>query len=95
MKKLMTTTLLAALLASGSAHAGKGSPVTEEERAEHLKRMQAHLQLSDEQVAEIREIRAQGGKRDEIRAVLTDEQRATWDSHREQRREKWRKDNSE
>ncbi len=46
----------------------------------------AHLQqslgLSQEQVEQIRTIRQNGGGRDEIRAVLTDEQRATLDEHR-------------
>ena len=54
----------------------------------HSPRM-AHLQqglgLSDEQMAQIRDIRAGGGTRDDIRAVLTDEQRALMDAHRANR----------
>lgn len=54
----------------------------------HAPRM-AHLQqglgLSDEQAARIRDIRANGGSREDIRAVLTDEQRALMDEHRAQR----------
>ena len=46
----------------------------------------AHLQqslgLSQEQVEQIREIRQNGGGRDQVRAVLTDEQRETLDQHR-------------
>lgn len=41
-----------------------------------LARMQQHLGLSDEQVAQMREIREKGGTREEMHAVLTDDQRA-------------------
>ncbi len=42
---------------------------------DRMARMQEHLGLSEEQVAQIREIRENGGNREEIRAVFTDEQR--------------------
>ncbi len=42
---------------------------------ERLERMQNHLDLSDEQVLQIREIHENGGGREEIGAVLTEEQR--------------------
>ena len=48
--------------------------------------MQAHLELSDEQVAEMRRIREDGGSREEVRAVLTEEQQAKWDQARERHR---------
>lgn len=47
-----------------------------------LKRMKEHLGLSDEQVAQIKEIRQAGGSREEVRAVLTPEQQATFDEAR-------------
>ena len=43
-------------------------------RGERLTRMQQHLDLSDAQVAQMKEIREQGGSREEIHAVLTQEQ---------------------
>lgn len=45
-------------------------------------RMQQHVGLSDEQVAQMKEVRAQGGSRDEILAVMTDEQRQQFDALR-------------
>lgn len=41
-----------------------------------LTKMQEQVQLSDEQVAKMREIRESGGNRSEMRAVLTEEQAA-------------------
>ncbi len=49
---------------------------------DRMARMQENLGLSDQQVAEMRRIRDDGGGRDQILAVLTDDQRA----HMEQRR---------
>lgn len=49
-----------------------------------LERMQQHLGLSDDQVAQIREIKANGGSREDIKAVLTEEQQQTWAQHRKQ-----------
>ena len=43
-------------------------------RGERMSRMQQHLDLSDAQVAQMKEIREQGGSREEIHAVLTQEQ---------------------
>ena len=51
---------------------------------QRLQRMQQHLNLSDSQVEEIRSIREQGGGRDEVRAILTDEQiELVRESHRQ------------
>lgn len=54
----------------------------------NLERMQQHLGLSDEQVAQIRQIKAEGGSREDIEAVLTDEQRQKMVEHRKQRQGK-------
>lgn len=43
---------------------------------DRMARMQEQLGLSDEQMKQIREIRENGGGREEMRAVFTDEQRA-------------------
>ena len=42
--------------------------------------MQAHLGLSDEQAEQIKSIREAGGSREEVRAVLTEEQQAKFDA---------------
>jgi len=47
-------------------------------------RMQNELNLTDEQVKKMREIRDQGGSRAEMQAVLTPEQRARMAAHREE-----------
>ena len=86
MKKLLILTTCLAIFATGATHAGKGPPKDEAERAARMERMKSHLQLTDEQVAEIQQIRADGGGRDEIRGVLTDEQKETWDQHRQAHR---------
>lgn len=41
-----------------------------------LRKMQEQLQLTDDQVSEMRQIRDDGGTRKEMRAILTDEQKA-------------------
>ncbi len=87
MKALLTATACALSLTAAMAHAGKGPPASEEERAARMERMKQHLQLSDEQVAEMRRIREEGGGRKEMRAVLTDDQREKWDQARERHRQ--------
>jgi Spy/CpxP family protein refolding chaperone len=57
---------------------GQGRPTPEE----RLSRMQKHLDLNDEQVSKIREIHDNGGRREEIGAVLTEEQREKFAKHR-------------
>ena len=84
-KKLLAGSVLA-LLVINSSYAGKGPPATEEERAARMERMQQHLELSDEQVAEMRRIREEGGGREEVRALMTDEQRDKFDQMRERHR---------
>ena len=82
MKNILMISALAGSLLAAAAHTGTASPPSEEERAQRLERMQVHLQLSDEQVAQIQQIRADGGGRDEIRAVLSEDQQAKLDEAR-------------
>ena len=55
---------------------------------EQLNRMQKKLQLTDEQLAEMRKIRADGGSKKEIRGVLNDEQKAQAKKMKNERKEK-------
>lgn len=55
------------------------------DREQRAARMQQALGLSEAQMQQIREIRQNGGGRDEVRAVLSDEQRAMLDEHRANR----------
>ena len=52
---------------------------------DRLARMREHLQLSDDQVEQMREIRANGGSREDMHAVLTDEQLQQLEAHRQAR----------
>jgi hypothetical protein len=47
-----------------------------------MDRMKQKLDLSDEQVAQIQEIKQAGGSREEVRAVLTSDQQAEFDEMR-------------
>jgi Spy/CpxP family protein refolding chaperone len=92
MKKSLTI-ILGLALASGMALAekpedgrGKASP------EQRMQRMQKHLDLSDEQVSQIREIRANGGGREEMRGVLTEDQQHKMHEHRQQRKARHRED---
>ena len=69
--------LTAALFAGPALAEGQGG-----KRGDRFARMQEHLQLSDEQVAEMRSIRENGGSRGEVYAVLNDTQRAQLEEHR-------------
>jgi Spy/CpxP family protein refolding chaperone len=51
---------------------------------DRIAQMQKNLHLSDEQVKQMRKIREDGGDRKQIRAVLTDEQRALMRERRRQ-----------
>ena len=101
MKHINTKTLaaggLAALLACSFAVAqnnGKGPPGGPRmgDPEQRLERMREHLGLSDQQVEDIRAIQAQNidrrEKREQIRAVFTEEQRGIADQHRERRFER-------
>ena len=69
-KPLLALIALATLVSVGSAFAG-GHPGGGPNK---LARMQEHLNLSDAQVEQIRAIHEQGGGREEVRDVLTEEQ---------------------
>jgi hypothetical protein len=71
MKALLIT--LGLLMASSTALAGQPEGRTGDDRAAH---MQEKLGLSDDQMQQMSEIREQGGGREEMRAILTDEQQA-------------------
>lgn len=60
----------------------KAAELRKERKGERASRMKEHLGLSDEQAAQIRAIRKEGGSREEIRAVLTPEQQAKLDEAR-------------
>jgi Spy/CpxP family protein refolding chaperone len=47
-----------------------------------LEKMQQQLDLTDAQVEEIRQIKAEGGSREEVKAVLTEEQQQKMQQHR-------------
>jgi Spy/CpxP family protein refolding chaperone len=52
-----------------------------------LTKMQEQLELSDEQLAEMKDIRDAGGNRKDLRAVLTEDQRATMKEQKEKRKD--------
>ena len=54
---------------------------------DRMVRMQERLGLSDDQVSQMQEIRESGGSRKDMRAVLTEDQRAQIDAHRAQRKQ--------
>ena len=60
-------------------------------KGDRMARMQQNLDLSDEQVAQIRQIRDNGGSKEEFLAVLTDEQIELMKKRREQMKGKGRK----
>lgn len=81
--------LLLIILLTATAHAkpngnnhGQGRPGG----SERMARMQQNLGLSDEQVSQIQEIRQNGGGRQEIRAILTEEQLTLMKEHRKNHR---------
>ncbi len=93
----MKQTIIAVLLALATVHhamaqdeqRGNGQRGPHGNPEERLERMRDHLGLSDEQMAQMREIRESGGSRrdmrDQMREVLTDEQLDMMREHRAQR----------
>tara|TARA_R110001599_G_scaffold353864_1_gene600857 strand:+ start:27242 stop:27550 length:309 start_codon:yes stop_codon:yes gene_type:complete len=73
MKYGMSLVLLAVMSAPLAALAGDDKSATTDEQ---LGQMQKRLQLTDEQVAEMQQIRDDGGTRKDMRSVLNDEQKA-------------------
>ena len=61
------------------------------DHAQRISRMQEHMGLSDEQVAQMQEIREQGGSREDMQAVLTEEQQAKLAEKRSAHKSKQRK----
>lgn len=61
---------------------------------QHRRHMKEKLGLTDEQLEQIRQIRENGGGRDEIRAVLTEEQRALLDEQRRKMESRGQRDRS-
>lgn len=74
----------AALLSSAAMaeNQGGGAGDGRGPRGDRMARMQEHLQLSDEQVTQMRSIRENGGTREEMFSVLNDTQRAQFEEHR-------------
>jgi Spy/CpxP family protein refolding chaperone len=92
MKRILfiTSLVLVSSLALADSHSdsqGQGSQGKggEGRGGGRLQRMQQHLNLSDEQVSEIRSIKQNGGSREDVRAVLNDEQRAMMKQHRQRK----------
>ena len=83
-KGTLSSILLLALVAA-TAEAGQGKGQGNRGNGPRMQHMQQALNLSDEQVAQIHDIRANGGGRDDVRAVLNEEQRAMMDQHRASR----------
>lgn len=87
MNKLLISVLVLALAAfaahsSAGQHGNRqGGQMDPERRA----KMQERLGLTEEQMSQMREIRENGGSREQMRAVLTDEQRSMIDEHRRNR----------
>ena len=86
MNRALISLLVMALAASSvqaqSSGKGQGQGMRGPGQGPRMQHMQQALGLSQEQVDQIRSIRQNGGGRDEIRAVLNEEQRATMDEHR-------------
>ena len=84
MKQKHFSVLLAAIVTGGAllASAAMAEDRQGQGRGDRMARMQQHLELSDDQVSEIRSIRENGGSRDDVRAILNDTQRAQLDEHR-------------
>lgn len=87
MKKLLSSILFLTLSATVAL---ADTPTASENkdmrgRGPDLEHMRTRLGLTDEQVEQIRTLREQGGNREDLRAVLTDEQRALMDQHRAER----------
>jgi hypothetical protein len=81
---LQKTVPLAALALVFAAAVAAG-PDRSRNGEERLARMQQHLGLSNQQVSQIREIHANGGGREQVRAVLTGAQIEMMEEHRRSR----------
>lgn len=91
MKNLLILATCLAALAAGGVYADNDSQskgAQGGDRKERMQRMREHLDLSDAQVEQMREIRESGGSREEMRAVLTEDQQAKFDAARQRHRQK-------
>ena len=68
---LVAVAIISVSLGAVACEGGKQRPSKEE----RLSRMQQHLNLSEDQVSQIRGIHENGGGREDIAAVLTEDQR--------------------
>lgn len=74
MKKAILLLIITILSSSNLiAKEGEKPPISDK----RLAKMQQQVELSDEQIAEMRRIRDEGGSKQEMRSVLTKEQRQT------------------
>jgi len=87
--KIMLPGLFVFLLMASTAYSGqagqgndKGTRGGGQGQGQRMARMQENLDLSQEQMEQIRSIRENGGSREDFRAVLNDEQRTKLDEHR-------------
>ena len=81
MKASSTVLLTLALVGVQPAFAGDGQ---REHRAQHRQQMQEQFGITDDQASQMREIRRNGGSREDAHAVLTDEQRSAMRQWREE-----------
>jgi len=72
----------AVLTPEQQAKAAEARKARKARKEDGLARMKKHLELSDEQVEEMRKIRQEGGSREDMRAVLTPEQQRKSDEAR-------------
>jgi Spy/CpxP family protein refolding chaperone len=86
MKKLIVSIILLSLLAATTLSAQSGSSPQNPEAAkgQRMAKLKKELNLTDQQVAEMKQIRENGGSKEEVRAVLTPEQQTKMDKLREQ-----------
>ncbi len=87
MKQLLIASACVLAISTGSVLAAendyRGKKPVDGDRKERMERMREHLDLSDAQVEQIKEIRANGGSREDVAGVLTDDQRAKLKEARE------------
>lgn len=82
MKTLISLSLSLLLVASSAWAEPPEGARDPAKRGDRMARMQKHLGLSDDQVSQMKEIRANGGSREEMRSVLNDDQRAQMREYR-------------
>jgi len=78
----------AVLTPEQQAKAGQLRKEHKGDRGKRMVHMKEQLGLSDEQVAQIKEIKESGGSKDAIRAVLTPEQQTKYEDMRSKRKHK-------